>query len=268
MGEHGQRLLDDSDWIVQSTALLATDDSEALSSVSFGLSPELRDRAASLSGLGDDISSGLEALLVEAVDLDVEIDRDSVFVLGPDSWAGSDSDFRRIVARFSETSQLRIEDYDLADVLEELQIPVFESQSKSNKALKDWGPWAGEVIIGIGHVAPYVLHGHAAAVLVVVAPPIGGAVIVGSALGLGGVTIAGYLKKRSREKKARKAVEEQARRDAAAADQEARERAERETEAAREEKVRRQHEVAEEKQKFLKKKIPPARILKPKPKSP
>lgn len=220
MSTDSRALLDDSEWLVESTALLPTDEPTALSSVSFTLSPELQARADALALAGTNITSELTTFFSEAVDLDVDVIGDSIEVLGPDDWSGDL--FRTVVGRFGELADLHIDGYELADVIGELRLPVFASQPKETLPLVEaWGSRAGAVLTAAATVAP-IVGGHAGAVLLMVAPPLGAAVVIGTYSTMGIIAGISYLRRRHRENQARREAAEKARQEQQARDKAAR----------------------------------------------
>lgn len=214
MTTEGQALLDNAEWMVQSTALLPTDEPTTLSSLAFALSPELQAKAYALVNQGADISSELAEFFSEALDLDVDVFGDSVAVLGSDDdWAGENGLLRSVVGRYGELAGLRIDSYDLADVIGEFLLPVFASQAKDYLSIEQWGTRAGLVVTAVAGVAP-IVGGHAAVLLALIAPPLGTAVIIGTYGAIGAVAGIGYLKRRHREKRAKKLADEAARKQA------------------------------------------------------
>src|SRR6476659_7931393 len=83
VSDAGRDLLDGALWAVESVALLPETDLDALSVVTFMLSPDLQGQADALGARSEQMA----AFLAEAVDLEVEIR--SAWVFDPEAWHGA-----------------------------------------------------------------------------------------------------------------------------------------------------------------------------------
>jgi hypothetical protein len=190
-------LLDLSDWIVESTALLPFPDQVALTCVSFTLNSELKAQAQHLTD--DHDPAAVTAFLQAAVDLDLEIQL-VASVEGGDSWPDN---FGRLAGTYQEVSGLYLEDFDLGEVFGELPVPIFGSKWGKAGTIFTWGSGISSVVGAIGALPGL---GHTGVVLALVAPQAGAVILVGTAVVAGGAAVTGYIRRHRREKAQRGAA--------------------------------------------------------------
>ncbi len=239
MSKEGARLLDQADWIIESTALLPGTESVAFRTLTISLDEALQQQASQLVA-SPDVASSVAEFFQDAVDVDLDIH--AAIIMAPSDGSDEVSGFEDLIRRYLEVAGLRSDDLDLVGVIEELRIPDFASQPRTNQPLGKWVKAAregGEVIFAVGTLAgaAHVAAG-AGAVLAVVAPPAGAAVLLGSVAVGGGIYAGGRVKQMYRKRVARRKAEKEAKARQAAERQRAEDEARRRQQAQQEEQKR------------------------------
>lgn len=91
---------------------------------------------------------------------------------------------------------VELEAGDLAAILANLRLPVFGSQPRGSKLIKDWGESTGAVLASIGALA-----GAHAPALVLLAGPAGAIITLGTYGALGGIWVANRLRQRAQDRR-------------------------------------------------------------------
>jgi len=200
----GASLFDEAEWSVVSTGLLNTDPPLVVEALTFTVPDDLQPLFERLTTTGTVDTDTLEEFVAEASG--VEFDFFSAMTV----WdSASSEDFAaRVGSLLREfVSATGIEDGALAEELAELHLPVFGSQPRGSKPLKEWGEGTGSVLMGIG-----VLAGTHAPALLALTGPVGAIITLGTYATLGGV----WATKRIRQRRAdRRKVKAAAAKDAA-----------------------------------------------------
>jgi ribosomal protein L12E/L44/L45/RPP1/RPP2 len=256
VGDLGNALLDQSDWIVESTAVVPGGAGLIVRALTFSLDAEEAERARALVTGQVNIKT-VGAFVGDVLGVEGELYAPVRFTR--DDWHAADANLLRpLLVSYGDTVD-HVGSEEIADLLEELRLPVFASQPERGQKIKDIGQSVQGVIGAVGTVG-HVIGGHVGPVLVLISEIGISVVAVGTTALIAGLDVWDRLKRRRAENKAAKAAA------AAAREREERERRERkdeeETRREVEQALRDQHDRVAAKQARLKLRAPKIKLEK------
>jgi len=161
MGDIGNALLHQSDWIVESTAVVPGGAGLIVRALTFSLDAEEARRARALVTGQVNIET-VGAFVGDVLDVEGKLYAPLRFTR--EDWQAVDANpLRPLLVSYGDTVD-QVESEEVADLLEELRLPVFASQPERNQKVKDIGQSVQGVIGAVGTFG-HVLGGHVGPVL-------------------------------------------------------------------------------------------------------
>jgi hypothetical protein len=249
-GSTGVHVLDEADWAILSTGLLKTDPPLVVEALTFTIADYLRPLFDHLVTIGGEDTDTLGQLVAEAAG--VEFDSFGATKIlhsaSPEEFAAQVGPVLRDLLGMTG-----IEDNgELATELAELRLPVFRSQPRDSKPLREWGAATGTVLTSVAFLA-----GTHAPALLVLAGPVGAIISLGTYVGFGGAWAAKRVHQRRAALPEAKAADAAAKVAAKTSDEEVAETAAAaEAAAAAAAAAAAMHEMIRRKQEYLKRHRP------------
>lgn len=203
MSDVGNALLDQSDWIVESTAVVPGGAGLIVRALTFSLDADEASRAQALV-TGQVNIEAVGALLADVLGVEGELYEPVRFTR--DDWQAADANpLRPLLAGYAGLVEDVVDSEEVVGLLEELRLPVFASQPEAYRKIKDIGQDVQGIIGAVGTFGQ-VIGGHAGAVLVLISEIGVSVVAVGTIVLVAGLRAWDRLKRRRVEKKAAKAA--------------------------------------------------------------
>lgn len=187
----GVSLFDEAEWAVLSAGVLNTDPPLVVEALAFTVPDDLQPLFEYLTTTGTGDTNTLADFVAEAPGLEfgsfgATIVRDSA------PSAEFAAQIGTLLTEFVRATGIE-DDGELAEELAELRLPVFGSQPRGSRPLKEWGEGTGSMLMCIG-----VLAGTHAPALLALTGPAGAIITLGTYATLGGL----WVSKRLRERRA------------------------------------------------------------------